>query len=141
MAITATPPQSSSTDFRLGSAATAKSDFDDAGNVQHRESLKPERTTSTSPSNPAALKHHKIRAALGLHAQTPVVEEHVDLPHNDLVWPRIRAVLREPFAEFLGVFVMICFGNASVAQVLLSTGLTAAPGGDGFGQYQSISWG
>lgn len=37
--------------------------------------------------------------------------------------------------------IMVMFGNGSVAQVLLSTGETAAPGGNGFGDYQSISWG
>ena len=36
---------------------------------------------------------------------------------------------------------MILFGDGSVAQVLLSTGEKAAPGGMGFGPYQSISWG
>jgi aquaglyceroporin related protein len=50
-------------------------------------------------------------------------------------------VLREPFAEFWGVAIMVMFGNGSVAQVLLSTGQTTAPGGNGFGQYQSINWG
>jgi len=48
--------------------------------------------------------------------------------------------LREPFAEFLGVFVLVMFGDGSVAQVLLSTGQVTAPGGNGFGAYQSISW-
>jgi aquaglyceroporin related protein len=36
---------------------------------------------------------------------------------------------------------MVMFGDGSVAQVLLSTGQTTAPGGNGFGSYQSISWG
>ncbi len=36
---------------------------------------------------------------------------------------------------------MELFGDGSVAQVLLSTGNTTAPGGNGYGQYQSISWG
>ena len=36
---------------------------------------------------------------------------------------------------------MVMFGDGSVAQVLLSTGQTTAPGGMGFGSYQSISWG
>lgn len=57
------------------------------------------------------------------------------------MWPRIRLALREPFAEFWGVFIMVAFGNASVAQVLLTGGQVTAPGMDGFGQYQSISWG
>lgn len=36
---------------------------------------------------------------------------------------------------------MILFGNGSVAQVLLGTDEATAPGGNGFGQYQSIIWG
>ena len=40
-----------------------------------------------------------------------------------------------------GVVVMMLFGDGSVAQVLLSTGVKEAPGGMGFGGYQSISWG
>lgn len=50
-------------------------------------------------------------------------------------------IFREPFAEFFGTFVMILFGNGSVAQVLLSTGQKTAPGANGFGDYQSINWG
>lgn len=57
----------------------------------------------------------------------------------------MRVMFREPFAEFFGTFVMILFGNGSVAQVLLSnadtTNAAAAPGGQGFGMYQSINWG
>lgn len=36
---------------------------------------------------------------------------------------------------------MVMFGDGSVAQVLLSTGQKTAPGGNGFGSYQSINWG
>ena len=36
---------------------------------------------------------------------------------------------------------MVMFGDAAVAQVLLSTGEQTAPGGNGFGNYQSINWG
>lgn len=36
---------------------------------------------------------------------------------------------------------MVMFGDASVAQVLLSTNQQTAPGGDGYGNYQSINWG
>jgi aquaglyceroporin related protein len=49
--------------------------------------------------------------------------------------------LKEPFAEFWGVFILVLFGDASVAQVLLSAGEKSAPGGDGFGPYQNINWG
>lgn len=53
--------------------------------------------------------------------------------YDNLLWTRIRRELRAPFAEFFGVFIMILFGDGSVAQVLLSNGVK--------GQYQSISWG
>ena len=50
-----------------------------------------------------------------------------------LLWPRIRYHLREPFSEFMGTFILIMFGDGSVAQVVLSRGEK--------GDYQSISWG
>ena len=85
----------------------------------------------------------KFRARIGLDAEHPVDEEHslLTMQHHKLWWPRVRTIFREPFAEFWGTFVMILFGDGSVAQVLLSTGETTAPGGNGFGPYQSISWG
>ena len=81
------------------------------------------------------------RTKLGLHPTAPIDEEHDEADHSDLWWPRVRMALKEPFAEFWGVFFMILFGDGSVAQVLLSTNQKTAPGGDGFGQYQSINWG
>lgn len=51
----------------------------------------------------------------------------------DLWWSRTRRTLREPFAEFWGVFILIMFGDGVVAQVVLSKGKN--------GDYQSISWG
>jgi aquaglyceroporin related protein, other eukaryote len=53
--------------------------------------------------------------------------------HPDLMWSRIRHYMRDPFSEFFGVFILILFGDGSVAQVVLS--------GDTKGAYQSISWG
>ncbi|KAI9721506.1 MAG: hypothetical protein M1812_002268 [Candelaria pacifica] len=85
--------------------------------------------------------HHTIRARIGLKAKPPIDDEHELAQHQEYLWSRIRLVLREPFAEFWGTFIMVMFGNGSVAQVLLSTGITSAPGGNAFGQYQSISWG
>ncbi|KAF2465504.1 aquaporin-like protein [Lindgomyces ingoldianus] len=82
----------------------------------------------------------KPRSALGLHPSAPVDKDHDIHPRQQLLWSRIRTVLREPFAEFWGTFIMIMFGDGSVAQVLLSTGQNTAPGGNGFGPYQSISW-
>lgn len=80
-----------------------------------------------------------IRTTIGLSPEAPIVDDHT--AHSHLRWSSLRVMMREPFAEFLGTFVMILFGNGSVAQVLLSTGQTSAPGGNGFGAYQSISWG
>lgn len=94
--------------------------------------LSPHRTSSSN---------QRKRSVLGLHPQAPVDGEHVEAPQSSLLWSRIRIVMREPFAEFWGTAVMVMFGNGSVAQVLLSAGQTAAPGGNGFGAYQSINWG
>lgn len=52
---------------------------------------------------------------------------------KDLLWPRIRHVIREPLSEFMGTFILIMFGDGVVAQVVLSNGEK--------GDYQSISWG
>lgn len=90
-------------------------------------------------------KMHGVRAKLGLHPRVPVVEDHDRADHSDLVWSRVKLALREPFAEFFGTFILVLFGDGSVAQVLLSnsdtTAQTSAPGANGFGAYQSISWG
>ena len=51
----------------------------------------------------------------------------------DLAWSRIRHIMREPFSEFFGVFILILFGDGVVAQVVLSK--------ETKGDYQSISWG
>jgi len=84
---------------------------------------------------------HSTRQTLGLNPQAPVDEDHDLNPHSDLWWSKVRLALREPLAEFFGVFIMVLFGDGSVAQVLLSAGEKSAPGGNGFGNYQSISWG
>lgn len=85
-----------------------------------------------------------VRSYMGLQPEAPIDEEHEHLEHHKLLWSRIRLALREPFAEFFGTFIMVLFGDGSVAQVLLSasnTTSTIAPGMDGYGSYQSISWG
>jgi aquaglyceroporin related protein len=98
--------------------------------------------TATSGKSNQELEHKStlstIRTKIGLEPEPPILDGHE--VHHHLTWSSIRVVLREPFAEFFGVFIMILFGNGGVAQVLLSTGEKTAPGGDGFGTYQSISW-
>jgi aquaglyceroporin related protein len=71
---------------------------------------------------------HGLRSKLGLQPLAPVDEEHDLAEHQDLLWSRIRLALREPFAEFMGVFILVLFGDGSVAQVMLSAGQVTAPG-------------
>src|ERR1700759_2688083 len=54
-------------------------------------------------------------------------------PGAHLRWSKVRARYQNFFSEFFGVFILILFGNGSVAQVVLSKGEN--------GGYQSISWG
>ena len=128
-----------------GSAAcqqeTAQSSSNTARNSAVQDHANGTLDAVVSRESAATYRHHSIRRKLGLHGRTPINEEHAVGAHTELLWGRIRAVLREPLAEFWGVFFMILFGNGSVAQVLLGQSLTTAPGADGFGAYQSISWG
>ena len=96
---------------------------------------------TSAESTGVSAQPHPIRRKIGLKEKPPIHDDHDEVPHNELLWSRIRITLKEPFAEFFGTFIMVFFGNGSVAQVLLSAGDKAAPGGDGYGQYQSISWG
>ena len=94
------------------------------------------------PLNQSPRSHpRKTRALLGLADSAPLAEEHQDLDHHEYAWSRIRLAFREPFAEFFGTFIMVMFGDGSLAQVLLSAGEVSSPGKDGNGSYQSISWG
>ncbi|KAF2721676.1 aquaporin [Polychaeton citri CBS 116435] len=111
--------------------------------ASHYENLPP---TEQLPSVEKRLsgtseRTQKARHYLGLHPTAPIIEEHDTPIQASLSWSRVRATLKEPFAEFFGVMIMVLFGDGSVAQVLLSQNQTSAPGGDGFGSYQSISWG
>lgn len=117
---------SGSTDFRETVGALPESEAQ-----QTTTSLQPQKTSSHIQGT---------RGKLGLHPTAPVVEEHDASDHSDLWWSRVRLSMKEPFAEFWGVFFMVLFGDGSVAQVLLSTNQKTAPGGDGFGPYQSINW-
>jgi aquaglyceroporin related protein len=117
---------------RLNSVSTAKSDY-----TQNTANTVTSRKTKTEVSHQSTIS--TIRTAIGLEAEAPILDGHE--VHQHLTWSTVRTVMREPFLEFFGTFVLVLFGNGSVAQVLLSTGQTSAPGGNGFGQYQSINWG
>ncbi|KAF8887185.1 aquaporin [Infundibulicybe gibba] len=54
-------------------------------------------------------------------------------------WSRYREMIREPFAEFLGVAILIIFGTGVVCQVVLSSSTDVAPSPKG--EYLSISLG
>lgn len=98
------------------------------------QSAPPTRDDS-EPADPTLKKtsshHQSIRRGLGLHPTAPIDEEHDLAPHQDYLWSRIRLVFREPFSEFLGTFILVLFGDGSVAQVVMSTGETSAPGKSG----------
>ncbi len=84
------------------------------------------RRLTSVPQEPAYAEHgplvdHKI-------PQADAVQQ-----EPDLAWSRVRHAIREPLAEFFGVFILILFGDGVVAQVVLSGGTK--------GDYQSISWG
>lgn len=96
------------------------------------------------PSSAATLRLGalpSVRAHIGLKPAVSIDHDHEGLEHQNLAWSRVRLALREPFAEFFGTFIMVLFGNGSVAQVLLSAGQPSSPGKAGSGNYQSISWG
>lgn len=77
--------------------------------VSHDEGLQINHDYSTPDRTPYS-EHgpgidHKI-------PQEDVVQE-----GRGLLWSRIRHTMREPFSEFLGVFILILFGDGVVAQV------------------------
>ena len=121
--------------FEIGN----RNQFRDRTDDRHSHEQVPE--AELDRSDGASVKVQRMRQRIGLHPTAPIDRQHDLAPHQNLLWSRIRLVLREPLAEFFGTFILVAFGNGSVAQVLLSTGLNAAPGGNGFGSYQSISWG
>ncbi|KAF1349650.1 aquaporin-like protein [Delphinella strobiligena] len=107
--------------------------------VEHNEHVPI--TPADSSGSRTSIKLLKTRSSIGLNPTAPVNEDDDLAERSDLWWSKVRLSLREPFAEFFGVFVMVLFGDGSVAQVLLSGGEKSAPGGNGYGAYQSISWG
>ncbi|RDW77789.1 aquaporin-like protein [Coleophoma cylindrospora] len=105
-----------------------------AEHVEHRDLERPPTQSTAFTNSSRSLEHattlSSIRKTIGLSAEAPILEGHE--VHSHLAWSSVRVIMREPFAEFFGTFIMILFGDGSVAQVLLS--------GSGFGNYQSINW-
>lgn len=109
--------------------------------VEHDEHVKIGQSNTGDEATKTSSGLHNTRAFLGLNPSAPIDEEHDLADYSDIVWAKVRVALREPLAEFFGCFIMVLFGDGSVAQVLLSGGEKSAPGGNGFGQYNAISWG
>jgi len=80
------------------------------------------------------------RAWLGLKPEIDMPEELDHAEHNHFFWSKVKLAMKEPFAEFWGTFILVLFGDAAIAQTLL-TANTSAPGADGFGSWVTISWG
>lgn len=144
---------------RLDSIPTAQDEVVDsrAPPGQHTQRIEYDISANKPAPQKTSSRLETTRSRLGLHPTAPIDEEHDRAEHSELLWSNIKIALREPFAEFFGVFIMVLFGDGSVAQVqfilertwpgtdgrqvLLSAGEPSAPGKNGFGDYQSISWG
>ncbi|SMR48555.1 unnamed protein product [Zymoseptoria tritici ST99CH_1E4] len=92
---------------------------------EHRTSGSDGSTVVPSPAKPFAETGAPIN-----RSQTAEMKKE---SNPGLAWPRWRYTMREAFSEFMGVFILILFGDGVVAQVVLSDGKK--------GDYQSISWG
>jgi aquaglyceroporin related protein len=93
--------------------------------VSHDEDIHAKRASS-SGSDPEAAAY----AEHGPGIDHQITQENVVESEPELLWSRIRHYMRDPFSEFLGVFILILFGDGVVAQVVLSDGVKGA--------YQSI---
>lgn len=78
--------------------------YHNGANLSYTSSTQPLNRARTEQSNDSegrtssSLTHS--RSVIGLHPDAPIDEEHDHGPASELLWSRIRAVLREPFAEF-----------------------------------------
>lgn len=124
-----------------GKASHSDQDHHKLEDIATLPPCEPQQTVTSMNPQKTSSNLQTTRQRLGLHPTAPVIEEHDEAAHSDLWWPKVRMTLKEPFAEFFGVFILVLFGDGSVAQVLLSTDQRTAPGGDGYGNYQSINWG
>ncbi|KAG8982659.1 hypothetical protein FRB93_007929 [Tulasnella sp. JGI-2019a] len=95
-----------------GYDSNAKNDKVTVRHFEHRES-------STIFHTDQALALRQVDPETGsLH--------HIDYDDHPNAWARIRYQLREPFAEFLGTFILIMFGAGVDCQVVLSTNIAVA---------------
>lgn len=69
--------------------------------TEYHEHVKP---NSTEGGTRESSNMQSTRAFLGLHPTAPVAEEHDAEEYSNLMWYKVRMALREPFAEFFGIF-------------------------------------
>ena len=94
--------------------------------IAHHEHAPHDYRHTSSPGNPAYME---TGPPISPAYHDPGLVE----AEPDLWWSRFRDRYRIYFAEFLGTFILIMFGDGVVAQVVLSNYEK--------GDYQSISWG
>jgi len=99
----------------------------------HNESILPDPNHHQHEHRHTTVEGQPAYHEAGVLINHDIPQEDAIQAEPDLLWSRIRHFCREPFAEFLGVFILIMFGDGVVAQVVLSNGAK--------GDYQSISWG
>ncbi|KFY15756.1 hypothetical protein V492_01772 [Pseudogymnoascus sp. VKM F-4246] len=133
---------------RAGGASPKSKNREDSGATVVDEDEAPHDTsgnkTQETKSPDEELEEHErrishLREHMGLAEDPQIDPEHESA--SRFSWPMIRVMFREPFAEFFGTMIMVMFGNGAVAQALLGGGEIAAPGGNGYGNYQSVNWG
>lgn len=111
-----------------------KDDYDQHQNKIHHEYRDESSTSQGSPRSPPPPRPSPYAEHGPLIDRSQTAELNSKKALNAaLMWPRIRHYARGPFAEFMGTFILIMFGDGVVAQVVLSK--------DKAGDYQSISWG
>ncbi|KAI6840841.1 hypothetical protein KC340_g13985 [Hortaea werneckii] len=83
-------------------------------------------------------KHHFQRGRywLGLRTDARIKQHHYG--SEQLLWSRIRAVMQEPFSEFLGVLVFTLVQQGGLAQATLGADASGAPGGEGYGVWLTV---
>jgi len=89
----------------------------------------------TDDSNGESIHHPNTKESISVHEVYPEFQSE-SYPNR---WSRYRAFLREPFAEFLGVAILIIFGNGVDCQVVLSANPKVASSQKG--DYLSINFG
>jgi aquaglyceroporin related protein, other eukaryote len=99
----------------------------------HAHTLAPPTTPTTKERRRTSTSGQPAYTEKGPLINHDIPQADVVQQEPDLNWSRIRRYFREPFSEFFGVFILILFGDGSVAQVVLSGGKN--------GDYQSITWG